>query len=293
MNLLFIQYDLDASGKLTPLPMKHVDTGTGLERVAAVLQSFETGRLLGNYDIDVFQKIIRKIEQAADKLGSKARYGQNAQADISFRAIADHIRAVSFLIAEGLHPGNAEREYVLRRLIRRAARHGRYLGIHEPFLAMVCEGVADAMGDAYPELRKEHGMIEGLTHLEERRFGETLDRGLRFVEEWVFVKLGGTGRVGTRNRADEARKLRGSVLPGDVAFRLYDTYGFPLDLTQGELRDYGIEVDVEGFERLMEAQRERGRAARRDEAVAPEIALGAGVSSRFVARRTRLQSSRV
>ncbi|MDB5108758.1 MAG: alaS, partial [Candidatus Binatus sp.] len=148
-NLVFIQYNRDALGKLTPLPKKHVDTGTGLERVTAALQSLETGKLLGNYDIDLFQTIIKRIEEAAQKFGNKARYGENAESDISFRAIADHARTMTFLIAEGLHPGNTDREYVLRRIIRRAARHGRYLGIHQPFLAMAQSGVVAAMGDAY------------------------------------------------------------------------------------------------------------------------------------------------
>src|SRR3990172_717977 len=142
-NLVFIQYNRDAAGVLTPLPMKHVDTGTGLERVAAVLQSFETGKLLGNYDIDLFQKIIEKIEQASAKLGIGARYGHKAEADVSFRAIADHARTMSFLVAESVAPGNTEREYVLRRIIRRAVYHGRTLGIHRPFLAIVHRGVVD------------------------------------------------------------------------------------------------------------------------------------------------------
>jgi len=265
-NLVFIQYNRDASGKLTPLPMKHVDTGTGLERVAAVMQSLETGRYLGNYDIDLFQTIIQSIEKAAVNFGSSARYGKDPESDISFRAIADHVRAISFLIADGIAPGNNDREYVLRRLIRRAARHGRRLKIERPFLAEVCAGVREAMGDAYPQLTIEAGRIETLVRDEETRFGETLDRGLAVL------------------RSEEKRVLRENllILSGEVAFKLYDTYGFPIDLTQDILREDGFTVDVAGFERLMEEQRERGRAARKDDAIAPEIALGAGVKSRFV-----------
>jgi alanyl-tRNA synthetase len=266
-NLVFIQFNRDAAGKLTPLPMKHVDTGTGLERVAAVLQSLETGKLLGNYDIDVFQRIISRIGELAETFKEVRERGAIVRdAETSFRAIADHARAISFLIAEGVRPGNGDREYVLRRIIRRAARHGRYLFIYKPFLGSVCDAVVDAMGAAYPELTAEASTIRAVVTEEEERFAATLDRGLEFL------------RV-ERNRLAESGK---SVLPGEAAFKLYDTYGFPLDLTQDDLRDDGIEVDVAAFERLMEEQRERGRAARKDDAIAPEIKLGAGAASRFV-----------
>jgi alanyl-tRNA synthetase len=270
-NLVFIQFNRDAAGRLTPLPMKHVDTGTGLERVAAVLQSLETGKLLGNYDIDVFKQIIRRIE-----LVSNQKYGEKLQIDaaqaiqegldVSFRAIADHARTMAFLIAEGVTPGNTDREYVLRRIIRRAARHGRYLGIREPFLAKVCQGVVEAMGNAYPELHKEAPRIEGVVTEEEERFGETLDRGLQIIVQ----------------ESTKLQATRAQTLPGEVAFRLYDTYGFPFDLTQDEMRRRGYDVDMAGFDRLMEEQRERGRAARKDDAIAPEIKLGTGAASRFV-----------
>ncbi len=265
-NLVFIQYNRDTTGALTPLPMKHVDTGTGLERVAAVMQTFETGRLLGNYDIDLFQTIIRGIEQAARKHGDGARYGQGGEPDVSFRAIADHARTMTFLVAEGVNPGNTDREYVLRRIVRRAARHGRYLGIHRPFLAGVNEGVIEAMGDAYPEIREHAARIAEVITQEETRFGETLDRGLELIDQ-ERARLGKTG---------------GHTLAGEVAFKLYDTYGFPLDLTEDVLRNDGIDVDVAEFNRLMDEQRERARAARKEEAVAPEIQLGPAVASRFV-----------
>jgi alanyl-tRNA synthetase len=274
-NLVFIQYNRDASGKLTPLPMKHVDTGTGLERVAAVLQSFEQGRLLGNYDIDVFKAIIAKIENLAREYGSGMRYGDSGKTDVSFRAIADHSRAISFLIAEGVRPGNTDREYVLRRLIRRAARHGRHLGIVQPFLAGVQREVMTAMGGHYHEevgsLKHDAGAV--VIH-EELQFRLALEFGLKLLSE----------------QKEEFSRRRQWTLPGEIAFKLYDTYGFPLDLTQDILREDGFTVDHAEFDRLMEEQRERGRAARKDEAVAPEIALGSGVSSRFVDHQYEVES---
>ena len=274
-NLVFIQFNRDASGNLNPLAKKHVDTGTGLERTAAALQSIEAGKILGNYDIDLFQTIINRI----DEMTNVARiavprsqtpiipsYGTSPENDISFRAIADHARTISFLIAEGLNPGNTDREYVLRRLIRRAARHGRYLGIHKPFLAEICDSVRYAMGEAYPELAEHASRIRKVVTEEEMRFGETLDRGLELIDtELARIKKSG-----------------GHTLPGEVAFKLYDTYGFPLDLTEDVLRNHSIDVDVAGFNRLMDEQKERGRSARKDDAVAPEISLGAGTASRFV-----------
>jgi len=265
-NLVFIQYNRDTSGKLTPLPKKHVDTGTGLERVAAVLQSLETGKLLGNYDIDLFQHIIRQIELTIPRARLK-KYGEGAQCDISYRAIADHARAVGFLIADGVRPGNSDRDYVLRRLIRRAVRHGRRLGIDSPFLEKVQQAVRDTMGAVYPELRTESVRIGKIVTEEEQRFSETLDRGLELLDS-------------ERERISDQGE---PTLPGSVAFRLYDTYGFPLDLTRDILSDYRIRIDVEEFNRLMEEQRERGRAARRDEAAkATEIAIATDLSSRFI-----------
>jgi alanyl-tRNA synthetase len=265
-NLVFIQYNRDASGALVPLAQKFVDTGTGLERTTAALASLEAGKVLGDYDIDLFQAIIRRIEQASQRYGSGARLRQSANTDVSFQAIADHARTMSFLVAEGLTPGNAEREYVLRRIIRRAARHGRYLGIHRPFLADVNASVVEMMGDAYPELRQHAARIAEVVTAEEERFGETLDRGLELIAE----------------ERERLRKSHGHTLSGEVAFKLYDTYGFPLDLTQDVLREHNIDVDVAEFDRLMEQQRERARAARKEEAVAPELKLGAGAKSAFI-----------
>ncbi len=263
-NLVFIQYNRDAAGKLTPLPMKHVDTGTGLERVAAVMQSLEVGRYLGNYDIDLFQKIIESIQAQTEE---RKKYGVANDDDISFRAIADHARAVTFLTADGISPGNTDRSYVLRRLIRRAVRHGRRLGLRPGFLAAVStSAVVPAMSGGYPELKSVRDRIGQVIEQEELRFGETLERGLELIAEW----------------RERRRTEKSTVFPGDIAFQLHDTYGFPVDLTQDILREDGFTVDLPAFERLMEEQRERGRAARKDDLAAPEIMLGAGVKSRFI-----------
>ncbi len=235
-NLVFIQYNRDADGELHELPAKHVDTGMGLERITAVMQG-----VFSNYDVDLFRNIITATEELAGKA-----YGENDEADVSFRVIADHARAVNSLIADGVLPSNDGRGYVLRRLLRRAARHGRLLGFEEPFLFRLVEPVAGVLGEAYPELRSEAERIGETIQAEEGRFAETLDKGLVLLEDSLA----------------ELRRTGGKSLPGDVAFRLYDTYGFPVDLTEDILRNEGIAVDHEGFERLMDEQRTRGRAAR-------------------------------
>src|SRR5712692_1071577 len=257
-NLVFIQYDRDASGKLTPLPMKHVDTGTGLERVAAVLQSFERGRLLGNYETDNFRAILERIRTLQKASKQEPLPAKHLSLEASSRAIADHSRAVSFLIADGLKPSNTERGYVLRRLIRRSVTHGSFLGLYESFLAEVCETVIAQMGTAYKELQEHRAEIIEQVNREEERFRVTLNHGLMLIG----------------NKVKLLRNPDQDVVPGDFVFELYDTYGFPLDLTQDVFRSEGYKVDVAGFNRLMEEQRERGRAARKDDAVAPEIALG-------------------
>ena len=235
-NLVFIQYNRKENRDLEELPSKHVDTGMGLERITAVLQN-----VLSNYDIDYMRALTRTTERIAGK-----KYGVDPQADISFRVIDDHARAVSFLIADGVMPSNEGRGYVLRRLLRRAARHGRLLGVQEPFLHEVAKTVSTVMGDAYPELRTEEERIREVIRTEEERFGETLERGLVLLED-ATAKL-------------KSEKKR--FLSGEIAFRLYDTYGFPLDLTEDILSNEGIAVDEAEFEQLMEAQRSRGREAR-------------------------------
>src|SRR6266404_1359242 len=231
-NLVFIQYNRKENRDLEELPSKHVDTGMGLERITAVLQN-----VLSNYDIDYMRALTAATEQLTGK-----KYGVDPTADISFRVIDDHARAVSFLIADGVMPSNEGRGYVLRRLLRRAARHGRLIGLQEPFLYQVASTAAAVMGDAYPELRSQEQRIREVIRGEEERFGETLEKGLVLLEE-------ATGKL---------KQNKETILPGDVAFRLYDTYGFPLDLTEDILRDQGMTVDREGFEKLMEEQRTRG-----------------------------------
>ena len=235
-NLVFIQYNRKDNRELEELPSKHVDTGMGLERITAVLQN-----VLSNYDIDYMRELTAAVETLTGK-----RYGADAAADISFRVIDDHARAVSFLIADGVMPSNEGRGYVLRRLLRRAARHGRLIGLKEPFLYQVASTVGKVMGEAYPELRTEAQRIREIIRNEEERFSETLEKGLVILED----------------AAAKLKRQNQKTLPGDVAFRLYDTYGFPLDLTEDILRAENISVDQQGFENLMETQRSRGREAR-------------------------------
>jgi len=246
-NLVFIQHNRGEDGKLSDLPARHVDTGMGLERVAAVLQG-----VLSNYDVDLLRDLIRATEEMAGK-----QYGVHAESDVSFRVIADHARAVSFLTADGVQPGNEGRGYVLRRLLRRASRHGRMIGLTEPFLHRLAATVAGVMGQAYPELESERKRIREVILSEEERFSETLDKGLVHLEE----ALKETGRQ------------KQKVLPGEIAFRLYDTYGFPLDLTEDILRGRKVSVDHAGFERLMEEQRNRARGARETLTSGPGVQL--------------------
>ena len=253
-NLVFIQYNRKESRELEELPSKHVDTGMGLERITAVLQ-----KVLSNYDIDYMREFTATTERLTGK-----KYGSDATSDVSFRVIDDHARAVSFLIADGVTPSNEGRGYVLRRLLRRAARHGRLIGLKEPFLHEVAKTVTAAMGDAYPELRSEEQRIRDAIRIEEERFGETLDRGLVLLEE-ATAKL---------------KNAQQRTLPGDIAFRLYDTFGFPLDLTEDILRADDIAVDQAGFNQLMNEQRTRGREARENTSMESKIQLDQQV--RFV-----------
>jgi len=248
-NLVFIQYDRDASGKLTPLPMKCVDTGTGLERVASVLQGIEQGRVIGNYETDVFNTIIAQIQEVVLSIGDRTPYGKDFAKDVSYRAIADHARAISFLIAEGLRPGNTERDYVLRRLIRRAVWHGYRLGVKADFLPTVCDSVVEAMGGAYRELRNSEREIREVVGEEQGRFSTAIDMGLHRVENWLYSTIPGQPLV------DPA----GRIFPGELAFELHDTFGFPIDLTQYICAERGVAVDVAEFERLMAEQRARSR----------------------------------
>ena len=225
-NLVFMQFDRSADGKLTPLPKPSVDTGMGLERVAAVMQGVHS-----NYEIDLFSALIR----AADKLVVNKGHVN------SLRVVADHIRATAFLILDGVTPSNEGRGYVLRRIMRRALRHGWKLGTVGDFFWRMVAPLVHEMGDAYPELRAKRATIENVIKTEEQRFAQTLDSGMMLLES-VLKRTGGS-------------------IPGVDVFRLYDTYGFPPDLTADIARERGVTVDLEGFEHEMQAQRERGRAS--------------------------------
>jgi len=227
-NLVFMQFDRDPSGKLTPLPKPSVDTGMGLERLAAVMQGVHS-----NYEIDLFARL---IDAAAALTGASDRDSK------ALRVIADHIRSAAFLIADGVTPGNEGRGYVLRRIIRRAIRHGYQLGQQQPFFHQLVAPLAVEMGTAFPELPKAQERVAHVLKLEEERFAETLDQGLRILDQAVAG-------------------LSGDVIPGETVFKLYDTYGFPVDLTADIARERGLSIDGAGFDREMARQRERARAA--------------------------------
>lgn len=227
-NLVFMQYDRAADGTLTPLPKPSVDTGMGLERISAVMQSVHN-----NYEIDLFQNLLSVAAKIA---------GLTDLTNTSLRVIADHIRSCSFLIADGVVPSNEGRGYVLRRIIRRAIRHGNKLGISEPFFHRLVAPLAQEMGEAFPELKSSQVQIAKVLLQEEEQFAKTLDQGLRILEQ-------------------ELGALENQQIPGEVAFRLYDTYGFPVDLTADIARERSLTVDMDGFEAAMAAQKARARAA--------------------------------
>ena len=248
-NLVFMQYDRGADGKLTPLPKPSVDTGMGLERIAAVMQGVHS-----NYDIDLFKNLIR----AAGKLA-----GTSVLSSSSLRVIADHIRASAFLIVDGVLPSNEGRGYVLRRIIRRAIRHGYKLGIHDPFFYKLVPVLAQEMGTAYPELVSRRAVTERVLRQEEERFAETLANGMVLLEGAI-------------------RGLHGAkVIDGETVFKLYDTYGFPADLTADVARERGLVIDQAGFEAAMEAQRQQSRESSKFGA---DSSAGARVDVRTVFR---------
>lgn len=226
-NLVFMQYNRDSAGTLHPLPKPSVDTGMGLERISAVMQQVHS-----NYDIDLFQSLI--------KAAARATHTQNL-ADNSLKVIADHIRACAFLITDGVIPSSEGRGYVLRRIIRRAIRHGYQLGCKQPFFYQLVEDLSHVMGQAYPELTAAKARVAGVLLQEEERFAETLENGMQVLESAL-----------SHNR---------TILDGETAFRLYDTFGFPIDLTADIARERGISVDHAGFDQAMERQREQARAA--------------------------------
>jgi alanyl-tRNA synthetase len=227
-NLVFMQFNRDKEGKLHPLPKPSVDTGMGLERIAAVVQGVHN-----NYDIDSFQYLINAILTMAPGV---------ERGHASLKVIADHIRACSFLIADGVIPSNEGRGYVLRRIIRRAVRHGNKLGLPASFFSHLVKPLAEVMGDAYPELIAQRPQIERILLQEENQFSRTLEQGLRLLQEQI-------------------QALKGREIPGDVAFKLYDTYGFPIDLTADIAREHHLQVDMDGFNQAMQQQREQSQSA--------------------------------
>ncbi len=340
-NLVFIQFNADADGTFSPLPQRHVDTGMGFERVSAIIQGTKNltdfSGIISNYETDVFRPIFDEIENLSGKRyestlpivgqalrlpdpeegsrsGRPTKDSEQIQIDIAFRVIADHIRTLSFAIADGIIPSNEGRGYVLRRILRRAVRYGRSLGLHEPFFFKVVDVVAKTIGDVFPEVRARQSVIKAIIRREEESFNKTLDRGIELFEgvvlfnsvtaaaeeEGSLVKKMYYGRSSDPDleeftiwlgrsldlaqdldasevRSGEWRKFVTTlpVVSAKDTFKLYDTYGFPLDLTELMARERGLSVDVAGFESLMEQQRERGRKAQKKETIAVEGELTA------------------
>lgn len=258
-NLVFMQFDRQSDGTMVPLPKPSVDTGMGLERLAAVLQGVHS-----NYEIDIFQHL---LEAAAGIL--KVPDTTNT----SLRVIADHIRSCAFLITDGVLPSNEGRGYVLRRIIRRAVRHGYQLGVSEVFFHKLVPALVEQMGDAYPELRKAQAQVEKVLRDEEEQFARTLDNGMSILEEAIS-------------------DLDGKVIPGDTVFRLYDTYGFPVDLTADVAREHGLGIDMAGFEKAMAVQKEQARAASQFNVV-EKLSINLEEGTEFVGYETLASDARV
>jgi len=259
-NLVFMQFNKDAEGVMHPLPKPSVDTGMGLERLAAILQNVHN-----NYDIDLFQALI--------KVGARLTHTDDLK-DKSLRVIADHIRSCAFLIVDGVLPSNEGRGYVLRRIIRRAARHGHQLGCKEPFFYKLVSTLDELMGDAYPELRKLVEHVSRVLQKEEERFAETLEQGMRILEDGIV-------------------EMQGDTIGGDTVFKLYDTYGFPVDLTADVAREQGLQIDQAGFEVAMEAQRNRARASSKFGAVNDSIKLDGIARTDFLGYEQSTANGRV
>ena len=233
-NLVFIQYNRDVKGKLSPLPAKHIDTGMGFERLVRVLQGKTS-----NYDTDIFTPIIAAIE---DLCGKKYTFSMDSKTDIAIRVIADHIRTLTFAITDGVNPSNEGRGYVLRRILRRACRFGRVLDMNKPFLAKLLPVLIEQMGEAFPEIKESREFVTTVLTSEEESFNRTLDRGIELF-------------------ANAQKNAKGNIISGKDAFQLYDTYGFPLDLTQLMAREQGLTVDTDEFDQCMAQQKAQSQAA--------------------------------
>ncbi len=276
-NNVFIQFNANPDGTFTPLPAQHVDTGMGFERLASIIQGTKefsdfANAKISNYETDIFRPIFDEIEKLnplnakygstlpqPNSAGQVIPESEQEKIDVSFRVIADHIRTLSFSIADGIQPGNTDRNYVLRRILRRAVRYGRTLGFKEPFFYKLVAVLARTMGDVFPEIRAKQKHVEEVLKREEEAFNKTLDRGIKKFEEFV--------RIAEIER-EQAPHLFGPLrINGDRAFELYDTYGFPLDLTELMARELGMTVDVELFETNMAIQRNTARAAQKKQVI--------------------------
>jgi alanyl-tRNA synthetase len=338
-NLVFIQFNANPDGTFSPLPTKNVDTGMGFERVTSIIQGTKNftdfaNAKISNYETDIFRPIFDALEKlSGQKYGSTlpgsagvspagsqpSTLNSQQSIDIAFRVIADHIRTLSFAIADGIQPGNTDRNYVLRRILRRAVRYGRTLGFHQPFFYKLVDVLADTMGDVFPEIRARKKHVQDVIRTEEESFNRTLDRGIEQFDFllWQTIRMHVTefpgaeksrvsftykgSHVGTNAHLDipeikldlsneVGAKLKSAGIPapifsGAAAFDLYDTYGFPLDLTELMARERGLTVDTAGFEKLMEEQRARARAAQKKEVVSISK-IGHLASTRFVGYET-------
>jgi alanyl-tRNA synthetase len=264
-NLVFTQFDREVSGKLNPLPKPNIDTGMGLERITAVVQG-----VTSNYDTDIFKEIIAKVEELAGK-----KYGDDPRADLSFRVIADHARSSAFLIGDGVMPSNEGRGYVLRRIIRRAIRYGQALGMKDPFFYKAAGRVIEVMGHDYGELISHRAFIEGILLSEEKRFSDTLFYAMKILKDEI----------------DKLRANNGTIIPGDLAFKLYDTYGLSIDIVEDVARDEGLKIDRTGYDEAMGRQKSQSQESWKgsgEEAI-PEAyrGLGArGVTTEFIGYET-------
>lgn len=276
-NLVFMQYNRSGDGVLNPLPKPAVDTGMGLERIASILQGKKS-----NYDTDLLRDLISKVEEISGfkydgasyevrDLGSDASYAR----DVAMRVVADHSRTISFLIADGVQPSSDGRGYVLRRILRRAVRYGNALNFEQPFLSSVCDSVIKSMGQAYPELIEHESLIKKVVEAEEKKFFETLGSGLEVLKKEIEILP------------------KGSLFPGETAFLLHDTFGFPLDLTEDALKTYNVKVDIQGFERAMNTQKARSRDDRKSKGVQFLSTSVSGDKSNFVGYLTNKDDSQL
>jgi alanyl-tRNA synthetase len=288
-NLVFIQFNANPDGTFSPLPAKHVDTGMGFERVTGIMQNTRNftdfTRIISNYETDIFRPLFDQIEKlSGKKYGSTlpaagtAAASEQEKIDVAFRVIGDHIRTLSFAIADNIQPGNTDRNYVLRRILRRAVRYGRTLGFHEPFFYKLVAILADTMGHVFPEIRAKRDHIEQVIQREEEAFNKTLDTGIELFHAALAELVGFssdkpidlTRTKVTISFGTEQVTLPKTPLPSFpalAAFRLYDTYGFPLDLTELMARERGLTVDVAGFNKLMDEQKARARAAQKKQVI--------------------------